>query len=636
MLEIRTCDSTGRPSATEILPGTDVIKLPDDITVSSNGQRPTKFTFRQPVHLLPEKNYALVLRTDSKNYKIWIATLGQPDVFTPTSSYTTQALFGSFFKSQDGTLWTEDQLSDMKFTLNRAKFSTLDTGARVHVVNHNTENVQLPTNPLTFVHGSNKIRVSQKNHGLASGDTTRLYSATFAAAWTNNNSYTLNGIPIGEIFGKYSSSDVTVFQPSASDPKLTVTSVTLDNYEVTVSSIANLGATATTGLTSTTAGGNDIYSQKNTHYQAIKPSANILNFQPTSLSMTGYMLNGFTYDALAPTIPYTYRSKSLNFNIHNILDESQIILSDVNEFDRVSAATITAGGVTDTWRDSFVGVINMSTTTDHVSPAIDMSTFYIDTTQFRVDNPNVLNRIPSPFPAVGSTSQVELITVIASSNTTISFDGGNSFINTISDGLFNNVIPGRYITVSGSSVLGNTFTSTGLLVTNVTPNGRTIAVSGTLVSAPAGDNIFIYQYDDFTEEITFTEASGESKFIIRQINLRNPASQIKMIVEACVPSAADFDVYYKTGAVGSDFNTIVWKRFIAPNQPSQTSSYANVVKSDVRGIFTDYEFNISNFDSLSNPVDITPFTAFQVKIVIRTSNAARVPQFRNLRVIAHA
>ena len=161
-------------------------------------------------------------------------------------------------------------------------------------------------------------------------------------------------------------------------------------------------------------------------------------------------------------------------------------------------------------------------------------------------------------------------------------------------------------------------------------------MSGTLVSAPAGDNIFIYQYDDFTEESTFTEASGESKLIIRQINLRNPASQIKMIVEACVPSAADFDVYYKTGAVGSDFNAIVWKRFIAPNQPSQTSSYTNVVKSDVRGVFTDYEFNISNFDSLSNPVDITPFTAFQVKIVIRTSNAARVPQFRNLRVIAHA
>lgn len=636
MLEIRTCDSTGRPSATEILPGTDVIKYPDDINVSNNGQTVTKFTFRQPVYLLPEKNYALVLRTDTKNYKVWIATLGQPDVFTPSSSYTTQALFGSFFKSQDGTLWTEDQLSDMKFRLNRCVFTTVDTGARVHVVNHNTENVQLPTNPLTFIHGSNKIRVSHKNHGFASGDTTRLYSTSFAAAWANNNSFTLNGIPIGEIFGRYTSSDVTTFQPLAADPKLTVSNVTLDNYEIQTSSVANLGATATTGLTSTTAGGTDIFGQSNTHYQVIKPNANILNFQPTTLSMTGYLLNGFTYDAAPPTIPYTYRSKSLNINNFNILENSQIILTDVNEFDRVSALTITAGGVTDTWKDSFVGVINMSTTTNHVSPAIDMSTFYIDTTQYRVDNPNVLNRIPTPFPAVGTTSLVELITVIASSNTTISFDGGNNFINTISDGLFNNVVPGRYITVSGSSVLGNTFTSTGLLVTSVTPNGRTIAVSGTLVSAPAGDSIFIYQYDDYTEEVTFTEASGESKFIIRQINLRNPASQIKMIVEACVPSAADFDVYYKTGAQGADFNSIVWRRFIAPNQPSQTSSYTNVIKSDVRGVFTDFEFNISNFDSLGNPVEITPFTAFQVKIVIRTSNAARVPQFRNLRIIAHA
>jgi hypothetical protein len=52
--------------------------------------------------------------------------------------------------------------------------------------------------------------------------------------------------------------------------------------------------------------------------------------------------------------------------------------------------------------------------------------------------------------------------------------------------------------------------------------------------------------------------------------------------------------------------------------------------------FTDIEFNISNYDAQYNTLDLTPFTAFQIKLVMRSSNAARIPQFRNLRTIAHA
>ena len=103
-----------------------------------------------------------------------------------------------------------------------------------------------------------------------------------------------------------------------------------------------------------------------------------------------------------------------------------------------------------------------------------------------------------------------------------------------------------------------------------------------------------------------------------------------------MPSAADFDIYYKTGAAGADFNTINWVRYVAPLQTNQLSSYATIAKSDQRGVYTDVTFNISNYDNTYTPVDITPFSAFQVKIVMRSSNAARIPQFRNLRVIAHA
>jgi hypothetical protein len=191
--------------------------------------------------------------------------------------------------------------------------------------------------------------------------------------------------------------------------------------------------------------------------------------------------------------------------------------------------------------------------------------------------------------------------------------------------------------VSGSSVVANNVTSSGILVTGVINNGKTITVSSSVIStSTTADSITITQYNDFTEELTTENGAAEAKFITKVISIKNPASQIKMIVETCVPNSADFDVYYKIGSSATDFNTISWNRFVAPNQPNTLSSYATIVKSDVRNIFTDVEFNICGFDAAGNPVDLTQFTAFQVKMVMRSSNAARVPQFRNLRVIAHA
>ena len=114
----------------------------------------------------------------------------------------------------------------------------------------------------------------------------------------------------------------------------------------------------------------------------------------------------------------------------------------------------------------------MSTITDKVSPAIDLGSFYLDTAQARVDNPTAAKRLGAVLPAIGSTSQVLIIESIVSGNTTISFDGGGNNINTTTPGLFNNVIAGRYLNVSGSNTIGNTFTTTGLLVLSIANNGQ--------------------------------------------------------------------------------------------------------------------------------------------------------------------
>ena len=517
-------------------------------------------------------------------------------------------------------------------------FSTADTGARAHFVTQPLGTDQLPNNPLTFVHGSNKIRIGHRNHGFASGDTVRLYSAYWAGQYALNNLSSINSIPVGEIFGNYVSSTLSTYQPNDLDPVLTISDVTLDTYTVAVSSQAIISG-GVTGVTSTIAGGNDISGAKNIQYHMVKPRARTLNFQPTTLNLTGKLLRGVTYDndANAPTVPYSWYTRTLNFNDINALDSSVVLLSELNEANRVDTSiTINAGGTNQIWKNSFIGVVTMSTTDDAVSPAIDLSTIYVDVFNQRIDNPTQASRL-SALSIAGSTSTVLVTDVICNNNTTITFDGNLDTINTTTEGLFNNIVPGRYITVSGSSVSANNITSTGLLVLNVVNNGKTLFVSSTTIqTSTTADAVTIRQFNDFTEEITTVAGNTEAKFITRVINLKNPASQIKMIVEACVPNAADFDVYYKTGASGSDFNNIIWTRFVAPNQSNNNSSYATLIKSDVRGNFTDVEFNISRFDSTGTSIDLNPFTAFQVKLVMRASNAARVPQFRNLRVIAHA
>ena len=55
---------------------------PNDINVdATTGNTATKFTFNSPVYLKEGIEYCLVAMTNSLNYKIWIAGLGESDVY---------------------------------------------------------------------------------------------------------------------------------------------------------------------------------------------------------------------------------------------------------------------------------------------------------------------------------------------------------------------------------------------------------------------------------------------------------------------------------------------------------------------------------------------------------------------------
>ena len=132
IVQIRTME-LGTPTLTVI--GDSVELDPEDIQTSDNGEVATEIVFPTPIFLAPGQEYALVLLAPTtKKYEVWTAKMGQKTVNTQTLPdaesvrYSKQFAIGSLFKSQNGSIWTPAQKSDLKFKLYKAEFITDTTG----------------------------------------------------------------------------------------------------------------------------------------------------------------------------------------------------------------------------------------------------------------------------------------------------------------------------------------------------------------------------------------------------------------------------------------------------------------------------------------------------------------------------
>ena len=124
-IEIREVE-LGIPSQ-KVLPFSTVEKKPDEITISQDASVATKFTFDSPVYLNGQREYAIIILSNSTEYRVWISRLGDSDVSTLSAEsgqvvVSTQRLLGSLFKSQNASTWTPSQYEDLTFRLYRADF----------------------------------------------------------------------------------------------------------------------------------------------------------------------------------------------------------------------------------------------------------------------------------------------------------------------------------------------------------------------------------------------------------------------------------------------------------------------------------------------------------------------------------
>lgn len=115
----------GYPNGNKVLPLSTVHKSWSEVNVSNNATSPTTFEFEAPVYLASNNEYAFIIKPDSNNpdYQAWSANLGDIDVNSGYQVFS-QPVLGTAFYGATTKQWTALQTEYIKFTLNRAFFTS--------------------------------------------------------------------------------------------------------------------------------------------------------------------------------------------------------------------------------------------------------------------------------------------------------------------------------------------------------------------------------------------------------------------------------------------------------------------------------------------------------------------------------
>lgn len=167
----------GSPSSDEVIPGSNKILNPSQVSTSSDASVATDFEFDEPIFLNPNTEYAIIVLADTTDYNVFISRMGDFILGSTAKRITKQPFLGSFFKSQNAATWTPAQDEDLMFELFRADFDT-STDAEAYLTNNDLPNALLNENPITTASGSAEIKVAHRDHGFTVGDEVTISGVT--------------------------------------------------------------------------------------------------------------------------------------------------------------------------------------------------------------------------------------------------------------------------------------------------------------------------------------------------------------------------------------------------------------------------------------------------------------------------
>ena len=319
-----------------------------DINVSTTGTTATKFTFPSPVYLMPNTEYAFVALSNSKDYTIYTARMGQKTL-DDSRLISKQPLLGSMFKSQNAGTWTAEQNEDVKFEINTCSF-TEDTIGNVFFVNEELPVQTLEKiNPISTTSGSADITIHHKNHGMHST------SANVIIAGVPSGTH--NGIASTNINGTYT----------------TIKNIKMDSYQVTAQNSDTASVTGDIG------GNENVTATRNILFDVIQPVVGNVVHENTSL-----------FASMRTTGGRTLEGGETEYSLDTIAKQNPVAIGDDYY---MTAPGMIASGINETnemsGAKSFTMTFGLHTPNgnNNLSPVIDTKQMSVHLIQNRLDNP---------------------------------------------------------------------------------------------------------------------------------------------------------------------------------------------------------------------------------------------------------
>jgi hypothetical protein len=641
---------------------------------SSDATAATKFRFHAPVFLMNDTYYAFVVKSpNSLEYKIWVATMGENLLNTETR-VVEQASIGSMFRSQNGGLWSEDQTTDVKFVLHRARFLT-NTVSTIQLQNKPLGKMPMASNPFEFnnrgslldsnVFGENPqvIRVNHVYHGFVKGDLTSLEGVV------GDVNDRIHGVPVSEINGFHEVIDAD-----------------LQTYTIKV---------ATEATSSGQGGGNNIQTTYNKPYEVLNLYTGLQSATTGSVACSARPTEGGSVTG------FNKENKYKLSNVETIVPMESYYFSGP----KVIASIPNQAKYNDTYhmnrQKSLVTTFYISTISDHLSPVVDLTRTDAVLIRNLVDNPYMFGEFVSYVseiqvtnggsgyttrPAVtitggGGVGAAATASISGGEVTSIQLDdGGYGYTSTPTVEIIggggqdatataivattqsvNNIYGTRDATIKFNGDFDDTLLNLNagelvkmtqdnvdrdFQVIDINPESRKIKIRGSAINFikenSVIDNPILSGLN--IERITKTEfqryfipeenqnGSTYAKWVSRLFVLENACDGMEVKLSSIFYGNEDIRVYFKTKAVGSE-SDLDNENWIAFNGSGLCDNIESIQDRSIELVDPAYIEGFEWQELKYSIQDLAKFDAIMIKIVMTASNPAKVPLIDSMQVI---
>ena len=566
------------------IPGYDILgscnKRFIDITPSNDASIGTTFNLIYPVCVKAGYQYAIVITSINPQTKIWMGGLGAADINQYGKVISKQLDTGRLYKSQNDN-WEEIQNTDLKLEVCRAIFT--HNSMQLTFKNKVLRDDIAETDVIETQFGSNQVRIHKVNHGVAIND---VYRFDFVSGiWLN---FTLN----------------------------------------------NLNTKFTIGQKIITSTGSGIISD-------IRPGSNS-TIECQLSDILGYfnVSQPFTVNSFTPSLTDTYL-------VNSFIQDTTLFDSTMNVTGVCNTSSIVdINGIPSSEFNRELPVIAVDSTNSFIVQVAVPATI-----SGRVDRKVYLNVnlkydkfvMSGSYTAINCTEKWEFEGVGHSSYSlfnginyikqpvipfkmgdTVLLDSPYKFANEHNETrVFGS--PGKSIKIKSTFSSENQYLTPVVNIKSLSLIGISNKIDDDTISnfnvEPNGSNRLILETDKQDGVVSY-------KYVSKVMALKNPAKELKIMIDVCKPRYSNFDIYIKTLDVGDSksVDEVPWILMPIDFKKNFTSA-------------TDKDFQYIEFivgEILPSAWDnkTSSFRAVKIKLVGKSKNSANPPKFKNLKVVA--